>query len=213
MAGLIFEGEYAQLRAQMLPGDVIAFGGKGSTLSSLIKAVTRGPVSHVGVVLQTSVLDEAQGRYFNQVIESTSLNGFTGVTISRLSSRIDTYEGDVWWLPLSSHARDRMDSAAFWNFLFEQEGKPYDSWQAWRAGIDALDRLGLTYAEEDFSKLFCSELVAGSLEAGGVLHDINASEWTPLDVCRAPVFGQRYYQLSGALTEIPGFGSLSAASV
>jgi len=96
---------YKEKRSSMQPGDVIAFGGKGH-FSDIIKWATRSAVSHVGVILQSKLYYEnkAQKGIFNQIIESTSLGGFSGVTISRLSDRIDTYEGEIWWLPLSDDA-------------------------------------------------------------------------------------------------------------
>ena len=80
----------------MKPGDVIAFGGKGQ-FSEFIKWATRSAVSHVGVIMQSKmVLDgSAEPGYFNQIIESTSLKGFSGVTISRLSDRVRRYDGEL----------------------------------------------------------------------------------------------------------------------
>lgn len=198
---------YAEARSAMQPGDVIAFGGKGRA-SAIIKAATFSQVSHVGIVLQTQVVDEQSDRYFNNVIESTSLNGFTGVSVNRLSSRLEAYDGEVWWLPLSDAARRRLDLVAFWNWLFAQEGKPYDYLQALQAGLDLLDRLGVTYAEEDFSRLFCSELVVGGLRAGGVLSiSTNPSEVTPINVCRMRLW-QGVYQLGGETRGIDGVNTV-----
>ena len=90
---------YEEARPKMQPGDVIAFGGKGH-FSEIIKFATRSDVSHVGVILQTKVVDDTEDRFFNQIIESTSLHGFNGVVISRFSDRLATYEGELWWLPL-----------------------------------------------------------------------------------------------------------------
>ena len=56
---------YQDARSMMKPGDVIAFGGKGH-FSDLIKFATRSDVSHVGVVLQTRVVEDDTGRFFNQ---------------------------------------------------------------------------------------------------------------------------------------------------
>jgi hypothetical protein len=190
-------GRYAELREEMLPGDVVAFGGTNSRISELIKYVTRGPVSHVGVILHTRTTTDDDGRFFNLVLETVSLNGHVAVAQTRLSVRAQRYEGDIWWLPLSAEARNKLNLRLFWDWCMEQEGKPYDYTQAWRAGIDSMDWTGWTYNEEDFSRLFCSELVAGALEAGGVLPSINASEFTPLDVCRLQIFSSRYYQIAG----------------
>ena len=91
---------YQDVRPKMKAGDIIAFSGKGN-FSEIIKWATRAAVSHVGVILQSKLqIDgEPQSGIFNQIIESTSLNGFSGVIISRLSDRLDTYDGEIWWLP------------------------------------------------------------------------------------------------------------------
>jgi hypothetical protein len=66
------------------------------------------------VILQTRVVDDDSGRFFNQIIESTSLYDFNGVIISRLSDRLDTYEGEIWWLPLNAILRqEKFDSVSF----------------------------------------------------------------------------------------------------
>jgi cell wall-associated NlpC family hydrolase len=86
------EEGYRKVRSRMKPGDVIAFGGKGN-FSQIIKWATRSEVSHVGVILQSKlVIDgDTQTGFFNQIIESTSLNGFSGVSVSRLCDRVNHY--------------------------------------------------------------------------------------------------------------------------
>ncbi len=196
--------KYEKARDRMQPGDVIAFGGKGH-FSEIIKFATFSDVSHVGVILQTKVTDEGTGRFFNQIIESTSLNGFNGVNISRFSDRLDTYEGELWWLPLDEQIReDKFNRNTFFNFLFNQakERKAYDMPQAIKSALDALDELpfglhGPGYNHEDFSKFFCSELVAAGLEKAGAVGTVNASEVTPIDLCRWNIYQDKYYQLKG----------------
>jgi hypothetical protein len=198
---------YDDVRDAMQPGDVIAFGGRGG-ISSAIKWFTRGPVSHVGVVLQTKRPEENTPGYFNLVAESTSLDGFTGVTTTKLSKRLAQYDGEVWWLQLSIAVREQLNLKAFVDFLMEQDHKPYDARQAIYAG---LDRLGwLTRTKEDFGKFFCSELVAAALEAGGVTGPINASEVTPRDLTQWIIYEDDYFQLKGsALVKIPEFNTVS----
>lgn len=196
--------QYDDVRSKMRPGDVIAFGGKGH-FSEIIKFATFSDVSHVGVILQTQVVDDATGRFFNQIIESTSLNGFNGVNISRFSDRIADYEGELWWLPLREEIRtSKFDQKMFYNFLFNQarERKEYDMPQAIKSSLDALDKLpfdmrGPGYNSEDFSKFFCSELVAAGLEVAGAVGTVNASEVTPIDLCRWNIYEQFYYLLKG----------------
>lgn len=195
---------YEDARSKMKPGDVIAFGGKGH-FSEIIKFATFSDVSHVGVILQTKITDDDTGRFFNQIIESTSLNGFNGVNISRFSDRNNTYEGEMWWLPLKKSIRkNKFNQKKFYNFLFNQakERKAYDMPQAIKSALDALDTLpfgmhGPGYNSEDFSKFFCSELVSAGLEKAGAVGSVNASEVTPIDLCRWKIYQGTYYQLNG----------------
>ena len=194
---------YQDARPRMKPGDVIAFGGK-SHFSDLIKFATMSAVSHVGVILQTkAVEDDEEDRFFNLIIESTSLDDFSGVTTSRLSDRVRNYDGEVWWLPLNEELRDsKFNAKKFFDFLFRQDRKPYDLPQAIKSAIDVGDNLpfglhGPGYNREDFDRFFYSELVAAGLEAGGVVQDVNASEVTPIDLCRWRIYARHYYQLAG----------------
>lgn len=199
---------YKEARELMQPGDVIAFGGKGH-FSEIIKFATFSSVSHVGVILQTKIPDDDTGRFFNQIIESTSLHGFNGVNVSRFSDRLNTYDGELWWLPLNKKIRETsFNKKKFFNFLFNQakERKPYDMPQAIKSAVDALDKLpfgvhGPAYNAEDFSKFFCSELVSAGLEVAGATGSVNASEVTPIDLCRWNIYEESYYQLKGESSE------------
>ena len=208
---------YEEARKHMRPGDVIAFGGKGH-FSELIKFSTFSSVSHVGVILQTKAIDEDTDRFFNQIIESAEINDYSGVSVSRFSDRLDNYDGELWWLPLRKEVRDdRFDGKKFFNFLFNQARlrKPYDLPQAINSAIDVLDTLpfgvnGPGYNREDFSKFFCSELVAAGLEVAGVVENINSSEITPIELCRWTIYEDDYYQLLGETSkEISRFNSVS----
>lgn len=213
---------YEEARTLMKPGDVIAFGGKGH-FSEIIKFATRADVSHVGVILQTKIADDKSGRFFNQIIESTSLNGFNGVNISRFSDRLNSYEGELWWLPLKEEIREKsFDQTRFYDFLFNQakERKEYDMPQAIKSSLDALDKLQLPfglyspgYNSEDFSKFFCSELVSAGLEKAGAVGKINASEVTPIDLCRWNIYEDTYFQLKGhPKKKISRFNTLSPSN-
>ena len=170
------------------------------------------------MILQTKVVSDDGGRFFNQIIESTSLNGFNGVSISRFSDRLKSYEGELWWLPLSDALREtKFDQRKFYDFLFNQarDRKEYDMPQAIKSSLDALDNMpfglhGPTYNSEDFSKFFCSELVAAGLEQAGTVGKVNASEVTPIDLCRWNIYGDTYYHLKGDSTKrISRYNSLS----
>ena len=209
---------YAEARNLMKPGDVIAFGGKGH-FSEIIKFATFSNVSHVGVILQTKIPEDDSGRFFNQIIESATINGFSGVNISRFSDRL-TYEGDLWWLPLKKEIRENsFNQKLFFDFLFKQakDRKQYDMPQALNSAIDALDKLpfdvnGPGYNREDFSKFFCSELVSAGLEIAGAVGSVNTAEVTPIDLCRWNIYEDDYYQLKGDKTKkISRFNTASPA--
>jgi hypothetical protein len=202
--------EEAQLR--MRAGDVIAFGGS-SHFSGMIKLAIRAEVSHIGVILEMQVEDGNAGKFFNYLIDATSRQG---VTISRLDDRLNEYDGEVWWLPLRQQIRDeRFDQQAFYEFLSKQEGKKYDKRQAAGSAIDVFDQLpfgfqGPGYNKEDFRRFFCSELVAAGLKFAKVAPMlINASEATPIDICRWNIYEPEYYLLKGNPSkEISGYNSL-----
>ncbi len=207
---------YDDARPRMKPGDVIAFGGKGN-FSEIIKFATRAAVSHVGVILQTKVVEDATDRFFKQIIASTSLHGFNGVTISRFSERLSDYNGEIWWLPLRQGLwEQKFDRKAFYDFLFIQarDRKGYDMPQAVNSALDAMDQIlpgihGTTYNKEDFSRFFCSELVAAGLEVAGAVPQVNASEVTPIDLCRWTIYEPDYYLLKGdPAKQIRGYNSL-----
>ncbi len=193
---------YEDARPKMKPGDVIAFSGKGH-FSEIIKMVTFSEVSHVGVVLQTQIASHSDGRYFNQIIEAATVKGFSGVSISRFSERLLEYQGAVWWLPIKSDLRENEDAhKTFYNFLFghAEARTGYDLPQALKSAADKFDDLpynmnGPFYNKEDFSRFFCSELVAAGLERAGVVGTVNASEVTPIDLCRWSIYEDDYYLL------------------
>jgi hypothetical protein len=203
---------YDEIKHQIKPGDVIAFAGEGPA-SEIIQAATRSNISHVGIVVQ---LPPGPGELQSdslRVIESTSLDGFTGVTTSRLRDRITGYDGRVWWLPLRDSVRAMMDVGKLQSFLLQQEGKPYDVPQAIMSGLDLLDDHAqlerATHAVEDFSCFFCSELVAGALEASGAVPHLNASEVTPIDLCTFSIYSEDYWQLKGEPEAIEGYNTVS----
>jgi hypothetical protein len=130
-----------------------------------------------------------------------------------LDEHIAGYHGDIWWLPLSDAVRSRLDVERFTAFLVEKEDLPFDVPQAIQAASDDLDHIPLvgewTRNKEDFSALFCSELVAAGLEAGGALPSLNCSEVTPLDLVRFEIYQGTYYQLKGPKTLIPGYNTVN----
>ena len=204
---------YDDVRNDMKAGDVIAFGGS-SHFSGIIKMAIRAEVSHIGILLKAQVEDDHSGKLVNHIIDSTSRQG---VAISWLRDRMNEYDGDVWWLPMREDIRElSFDEQAFYAFLARQEGKKYDRRQAAGSAIDMFDDVQLPfglrgpgYNEEDFSKFFCSELVAAGLKTAGVIpENVNASEATPIDICRWSIYEPEYYLLKGEPKEISGYNCL-----
>lgn len=216
----VITSAYKEVRARMLPGDVVAFSGKNN-FSDVIKWATGATVSHVGIVCSVETeADLATGEVAVHIMESTFLHrdhttgtSSGGVLRNRLCHHIERYEGHIWWLPLSAAAREKLDLERLRQFLVDQQGKEYDVAQAVCSALDAMDDapvLGAaTRNAENFARFFCSELAAAALEAGGVIGRINASEVTPIDLCSFSVFAEEYHLLKGGSgsEEIEGFNS------
>lgn len=178
---------YIDVRILMRPGDVLAFGGK-SRFSSIIKMATGSEVSHIAVVIKS----RAAGENLNWMAESST----GGVKHRRISQAIDTYDGEVWWLPLSPESRGRFDVFRFEAFADEHLGKPYDDFQC------LLEPLSVN--SEDFDKFFCSEFGAGALKAAGVLPTrVNASRTNPKEMCSFSIYSG-VSQLKGEPLAITG---------
>ena len=183
----------------ILPGDLIAFGGT-TRVSKMIKATTRAEVSHIGMVLNTSKMDDCTD---NEVLFMEATLADKKVVISNFTEKINSFDGNIWHLPLKRTLRLEMfKQEELDTFLSAQLHKPYDTIQAFKSAIDFSDHFpavekGLTYNEEDFELMFCSELVAGGLEVSGIVGEINASEVTPIEICSWNIFEAHYFQLKG----------------
>ena len=195
--------EYSEIRKCMRPGDVIAFGGRKIT-SRIIRWCTRSNVSHVGVVIQTNLLEgELSDRdFFNQVVEATA----AGVKFALLSGEVEFYKGELWWFPLSEAAREKLCLKAFFDSLFAQAGKPYDSPQAFTLGLRNLFKRNRSAEDsntedsnkKDSERFFCSELVAKALRDGGVIGDIDPKTVTPIKLLgQFDIYAGHYVQFKG----------------
>ena len=67
---------------------------------------------------------------------------------------------------------------------------------------------GISYNQEGFSNWFCLELITEGLETAGVISGVNASEVTPVDICRFNILNKRYVQIKGDRRLMSGFNSL-----
>ena len=184
---------YGDVRDLMQPGDVIAFGGTAFG-SRWIQLCSKANVNHVATVLKRHQ-SENSNHYDLEIIESVyHRDGVTGVRTIIASELITNYKGKVWWLPLGTKKRETLNVhlGLFYQCMLRQKGKDFDFKTAMKSVFDQFDGIGWTYAEEDFSKFFCAELVAFGLEKCGVLQKLNASEVTPIDLCRFKIYTDHY---------------------
>ena len=207
--------EYHEIRNEMRTGDVIAFGGR-SVISRMTMRLTKSNVSHAAIVVQTRLRDSRDDNFDNLIVESTKRGGYYGVIVSPASEVIKRYEGDVWWLPLRRKPESR-NNIELTNFLYrdpkdtENRGA-FDFLGGAYAIFDQFDRMSnwlknLTHSPEALNKFFCSELVAHGLERAEILRVENASEVSPIDLCRLHLYKPVYYQLKGETQEIVGFNT------
>ena len=74
----------------------------------------------------------------------------------------------MWWLPLRSERRQKLQLDRFQKFLLAQNNKKYDPVQAIQSGLSKLHDLPVigrfTRSREDLDRLFCSELAAAALK-------------------------------------------------
>jgi hypothetical protein len=186
--------EYEKYRDQMKSGDVIAFSGNGN-FSKLIKWATRSNYSHVGIVLKLDL-----GGGFGKsllLVESTLLTDLAnydnkpairGVQMQWLSKRLQMYNGDAWWIPLKQSLPEyNLRKMQAWLRQTYNKQTPYDETQIMGVAIDVLADFKLVENKEDFSQIFCSELVTKALKVASVVSEsVNASEQTPQDVVNFP---------------------------
>lgn len=162
----------------------------------------------MAILLKTQRPEAKKKGYYNQIIESTVKDDKSGVIISRLSRALQHYPGEIWWIPLGQTIREKLDLEKYFDWLEKQEGKKYDLGQLIPCALNFLGPL--TKTQEDYEKLFCSELVVGALKAGGAISKkVNGSEVTPDDLMTWNIYANTYVQLKGKRTEITGINSRS----
>jgi hypothetical protein len=145
--------------------------------------------SHIGIVADVRT-DLGQRRL---VFESTSVlpddsrceltgepvHGVQAHTLHDFAAR----PGLAWIYPIGralySHEADRLSQ-----YLVSRLGHPYDLRGALRSGGVLFSFIESVLHQEDLATLFCSELVASSLEQVGLVTFRNASSWSPNKLVR-----------------------------
>jgi|GEM_PF-155272 hypothetical protein len=206
---------YKKVRHQVREGDLIAFNGRGFA-SSLIRRAQKKPPTHVAIVqwVPEAFPSTPDGPTVQRLrlLESTSLKHSSGkrtlgVQTTYLSERLKTYEGEIWWLPLSDLNRRLFNKLPLANLLSKYEGTKYDFWQVFRLGWRFLLPSILPIKESD-RFLFCSELVAFLYKQATILpKSINASEVTPADLVSYTLYQDNYVLLKGKYIKLTNFNS------
>lgn len=173
---------YSDIRESLKTGDIVLFSGSG-LVSNLIKLATGSKWSHVGMVLK---LDEYD---FVTLWESTTLNNRKdllsgsyrkGVQLVQLSSRVDSYDGEVAIkqldrpIPLANKKLTELRA--------KLKGRDYERSEneLLKSVYDGM----LGDNTQDLSSVFCSELVAEAYKTLGLLHNHPSNEFTPADFAR-----------------------------
>ena len=198
---------YKNIRDELQTGDVVIFGGH-YLLSKIIRFATRFPASHVATIIR-----DGDRIRFVEASEGDMYPEREGVIISYFSNSIPFYKGDIWIARLSDEVRKKIDSQKLYDFLLDQIGKGYDYSNMKFAGLDKLDKYFITYNKENWSNLFCSELVAAGLKYANIIQDqVNTSEMTPADIIKLNIFQSEYYQIKAfkyKAVKLPGFNTIS----
>lgn len=172
---------YDSTRPSLKTGDIILFSGKGA-FSAGIKWFTNSQWSHVGMVLNLPEYDSVM------LWESTTLSNIKdaetgvqhrGVQLVYLSDRVRQYNGDIRYRKLKANITPKMINDLM-QFRKSVRGRAYEE--------NKLELLKSAYDgwfgdnQKDLSSLFCSELVAESYYAMGLMKQPPPSnEYTPAD--------------------------------
>lgn len=180
---------YIELCTNVKPGDVLAFATHDLP-ASVVKLATNSCYVHVAIVLSVTTKNGHPDpvliaeSHINMTLPSEGTGKKQlGVQFQRLSQRMVTCNGTIWWAalkkPLSEPGLEKMRS---WLQDVEAKAVPYDFYQAVKVGVDILDEVGLGN-RPDFKALFCSELVTRALQIAGCIDEsVNPSDQTPGDV-------------------------------
>ncbi len=180
---------YARLRRHLKTGDLVFFAGRG-LVSASVQAVTHCKWSHVAMVMVLSEYD------FVCLWESTTLRNLKdlnmgqvheGVQLVPLSTRLRSYEGEVAVRQLQGVTLGKKHLKALTTLRRRLAGRPYEE-STLELMMSAYDGPGGDQAE-NLSSLFCSELVAETYQALGLIRsgrrDKPSNEYTPADFSEA----------------------------
>jgi len=168
----------------MRTGDLVLFSGS-CRVGKLIKVLQQNPWSHIGMIVMDSNYD------FPCLYESTHSDGLIdldtgkitqGVQMVPFHEKVKVYPGSIGYRRLANVADHDLNHQSFATLKSSLQGKAFERsiLQIVKANYDG----PFGHNKEDLTSLFCSELIAASYQALGLLpnNDIKtSSEYTPSD--------------------------------
>ena len=194
-------------------GEIIAVNGKG-WLSILIKFFSTG-ISHVEILAVNPKSEQ---------IESFSADA-KGARFKPIKDVVIETAGDIYYLELRNEVREKLDVVRFGETIIALDGVPYDMLHFIGVAIDDehIDWLsmfkrvpgwliktlkGVFQNTETKNKIVCSGASAWGLKNGLGL-GINASEESPIDICRYNIYKKPYKILKGKDRGISKFNTVN----
>lgn len=187
---------YGELREQVKPGDVIVFSTTDIP-SNVVKLATKSNYVHVAIVHSVYQGDDTPDKiliaesHIDTSLPSVGTGEYKiGVQFQWLWARLKSQDGLAWWAPLKTPlTNEGLSKMQVWLDKIEKEGIPYDFIQAIGVGLDSVFGKIAPKNTNDYSALFCSELVTRALQIAGVIDaSINPSGKTPADVMKFSCF-------------------------
>lgn len=173
---------YEDIRSKLKTGDLILFSGK-SAIGRFIRLYSNSKWSHLGMVVKVDDIDMVllwESTSINNVPDAIDRKIKRGVQTTSLSERLENFEGEVAVRflqgDLAPEAKKALkDLRDLW------KDRPYE--QSKLQLVNSLmDMIGTDANVEDFSSIFCSELVAEGLQVLGVMDGEHpANEFAPSD--------------------------------
>lgn len=181
---------YPEIRKELHTGDIVLFSRK-NLLIFLWNKITKSKWSHVGMVIKSADT--------NQILlwESTTLKNLcdqfskiarSGVQAVLLSQRVRTYKGNIAIRKLCNvdeeMRREMYENLIEFRKSVANKNFERNYWELLKAFIDVFDFKDLCNSSkrENWSSVFCSELVAGAYIRMGLLDKKKPpNEYTPKD--------------------------------
>ena len=173
---------YSDYRKVAKTGDIFLFSGKGN-ISDIIKYLTKGRWSHIGMVLAPTpdIVLLWESTTLSNLVDIDTQRQSRGVQVVELSRRLRTYEGEVALRQIEPALTPAQESILFL-LRHEFKSRKYEQSliELFRSAWDWIGGQN----KADLSSLFCSEMVAEAFMAMGLIErtgSMPANEFTPTD--------------------------------